>query len=144
MTATAAGSGNVWNPLPLPTGSPVVPQLPGNLPPALPTNGLGIGAIQNFGPLESRWQPTTGVVGVTGYSYQWGAVEWFLIPQTNPNAGNQQDMTVTDPETGSAPVPLYTLYRRQALLVPDNNLVNLATLTTGFAATRRRPWSSYP
>ena len=48
------------------------------------------------------WQPTTGVVGNHGYSYQWGAVEWFLIPQTNPNAGNQQDMTSQPhPETGT-------------------------------------------
>jgi prepilin-type N-terminal cleavage/methylation domain-containing protein len=123
FSASAAGSGNVWTP-PIPpatTGTPVVPQLPG---------GLGIGAIQTFGPPESRYQPPVGVASVTGYNYQWAAVAWFLQPQMNPTTG-QQDTTVVDPATGSQPVPLYTLYRRQCLLVPDNNLVALATTPIG-------------
>jgi len=123
FSASAAGSGNVWTP-PIPpatTGTPVVPQLPG---------GLGIGAIQTFGPPESRYQPPVGVASVTGYNYQWAAVAWFLQPQMNPTTG-QQDTTVVDPATGSQPVRLYTLYRRQCLLVPDNNLVALATTPIG-------------
>ncbi len=123
FSASAAGSGNVWIP-PVPpatTPTPVVPQLPG---------GLGIGAITAFGPPESRYQPLPGVAGVTGYNYQWAAVAWFLQPQINPTTG-QPDTTAPDPATGASPVPLYTLYRRQCLLVPDNNLVTLSTTPVG-------------
>jgi type II secretory pathway pseudopilin PulG len=130
LSASAAGSGNVWNPLPLPTGSPVVPQLPGNPTPPGPSLGLGIGAIQTFGPPESRYQPILGTPSVSGYNYQWGEVAWFLYPQKNPNTG-VQDTTVPDAATGAPATPLWTLDRRQRLLVPDNNLVSLATIPQG-------------
>jgi len=123
LSASAGGSGNVWFPPPLNT--PVVPQLPG---------GLGIGAIGSsvsasptFGPPESRYQPIVPVPSVSGYSYQWGEVAWFLQPQINPTT-LVQDTTVPDATTGVPAAPLYTLYRRQRLLVPDNNLVTLATV----------------
>jgi prepilin-type N-terminal cleavage/methylation domain-containing protein len=75
-------------------------------------------ATANFGPAESRYQLTSGGT----YNYQWAEVAWFMQPQINPSTG-VPDQTVLDPDTGSPPVPLYTLYRRQRLLVPDNNLV---------------------
>jgi hypothetical protein len=70
----------------------------------------------SFGPVEARLQSSA-------YSYQWAEVAWFLKPSINPATG-QQDVTAADPVTGAAGVPLYTLYRRQRLAVPDNSLVN--------------------
>ncbi len=128
LSASAAGSGNVWFPPPLNT--PVVPQLPGNPTPPGPSNGLGIGAIQAFGPPESRYQPILGTPSLSGYNYQWGEVAWFLHPQLNPNTG-VQDTTIPDATTGASATPLWTLYRRQRLLVPDNNLVSLSTTPIG-------------
>lgn len=89
--------------------------------------GAALGSIQTFGPPESRYQVTSGV---NTYNSQWAEVAWFLQPQINPTTG-QPDTTVIDPQstnpgTGTAPspgIPLFTLYRRQLLLVPDNNLV---------------------
>ncbi len=75
-----------------------------------------LNAITTFGPNEARYQ--TGA----SYNYQWGEVAWFLKPQTNPSTG-QQDTTANDPNTGAVAVPLYTLYRRQRVAVPDNSLV---------------------
>jgi prepilin-type N-terminal cleavage/methylation domain-containing protein len=103
--------------------------------------GSGNGAlsgIQTFGPPEARYQLTSG----GSYNYQWAEVAWFLQPQINPATG-QQDTTVADPQsidpsTKTAPAlprPLYTLYRRQCLLVPDNNLVTLGSFP-GIAATQ--------
>src|SRR5579875_174728 len=80
--------------------------------------GALLSTIQTFGPPESRYQLTSG----GSYNYQWAEVAWFLQPQINPTTG-QPDTTAPDPAAGSSPVPLYTLYRRQRLLVPDNNLV---------------------
>jgi type II secretory pathway pseudopilin PulG len=85
-----------------------VPQLP-----------LGMASVQTFGPPENRYQTSSGT-----YNYQWAEVEWFLKPQVNPTT-LLQDTTVIDPSTGAQALPLYTLYRRQRLLVPDNNLVSL-------------------
>jgi type II secretory pathway pseudopilin PulG len=65
-----------------------------------------------FGPPEARYQTATSG---GSYNYQWAAVAWFLQAQNNPTTKAQ------DTTTGS--IPLYTLYRRQALLVPDNTLV---------------------
>jgi hypothetical protein len=82
--------------------------------------GSGNGAlsgIQTFGPPEARYQLTSG----GSYNYQWAEVAWFLQPQINPTTG-QPDMTAPDVGTPNG-VPLFTLYRRQRLLVPDNNLV---------------------
>lgn len=62
------------------------------------------GLSGQFGPVESRYQGTSG----GSYNYQWAAVAWFL-----KSSGG----------TTSTGVPLYNLYRRQALLVPDNSLV---------------------
>lgn len=73
-------------------------------------------------PPEARYQTTSG----GSYNYQWAEVAWFLQPSINPTTG-QQDMTATDPVTGVVGVPLYTLYRRQRLAVPDNSQV--ATVT---------------
>jgi prepilin-type N-terminal cleavage/methylation domain-containing protein len=97
------------------------------------------GSIPAFGPSESRYQFTSGA---GAYNYQWAEVAWFLQPQINPATG-QQDTTVADPQsidpsTKTAPAlprPLYTLYRRQCLLVPDNNLVTLGSFP-GIAATQ--------
>jgi type II secretory pathway pseudopilin PulG len=107
MSASGLGSGLTVPPL---------PQLPG-----------GIASIQTFGPPESRYQSTIGA-----YNYQWAEVEWFLKPQLNPNTNPPlQDSTVADPTTGAQALPLYTLYRRQRLLVPDNNLVTMGTTPIG-------------
>jgi prepilin-type N-terminal cleavage/methylation domain-containing protein len=84
-------------------------------------------ASANFGPAEARYQGTSG----GAYNYQWAEVAWFLQPQINPTTllpdTTAPDPTVINPATGSPPfpgVPLYTLYRRQRLLVPDNSLVS--------------------
>lgn len=110
MSASAAGSGA------------------GNTPPYL------ISTIQSFGPQEARYQGTSG----GAYNYQWGEVAWFLQPQVNSTT-LLTDTTIPDPlsinpATGlppSPPLPLYTLYRRQRLLVPDNNLVSLDLVSKG-------------
>jgi prepilin-type N-terminal cleavage/methylation domain-containing protein len=60
-----------------------------------------------FGPLEARYQ------GTGAYRYQWAEVAYFLRPSLD--AQNQQDTA-----NGT---PLYSLYRRQRLAVPDNVLV---------------------
>jgi prepilin-type N-terminal cleavage/methylation domain-containing protein len=70
----------------------------------------------SFGPIEARLQSGS-------YSYQWAEVAWFLKQSINPATG-QQDLTAADPVSGAPGVPLYTLYRRQRLAVPDNSLVN--------------------
>ncbi|HTU21948.1 MAG TPA: prepilin-type N-terminal cleavage/methylation domain-containing protein [Gemmataceae bacterium] len=65
----------------------------------------GMAALSGlFGPAESRYQIESG----GSYNYQWAAVEWFLVGSGSSTVSG---------------VPLFTLYRRQALLVPDNNLV---------------------
>lgn len=76
--------------------------LSGGAPPAF------LASSASFGPTEARYQGTA-------YNYQWAEVAWFLVPQP--------DVTVTDPTTGSAPVTLWTLIRRQHLAVPDNSLI---------------------
>ena len=79
--------------------------------------GGGMAALSGlFGPAEARYQ-TSGNV----YNYQWGEIAWFLQPQTNPTTG-VQDVAIDQAAT-LPPTPLYTLYRRQRLLVPDNSLV---------------------
>ncbi|HEY7309082.1 MAG TPA: prepilin-type N-terminal cleavage/methylation domain-containing protein [Gemmataceae bacterium] len=90
--------------------------------------GAILSAIPTFGPTESRYQTTSG----GAYNYQWAEVAWFLQPSMNLTTG-AQDATVTDtqninPLTGQPyqPVPLWTLVRRQRLLVPDNSLVQPA------------------
>jgi prepilin-type N-terminal cleavage/methylation domain-containing protein len=93
--------------------------------------GAVLSTIQTFGPPESRYQLTSG----GSYNYQWAAIAWFLQPQINPTTG-VQDATAPDPLAGTAGVPLYTLYRRQCLLVPDNNLVTLATGGAGVPITQ--------
>ncbi|HTU89867.1 MAG TPA: hypothetical protein VMF69_07210, partial [Gemmataceae bacterium] len=78
-------------------------------------------ASASFGPAESRYQGTSG----GSYNYQWAEVAWFLQPQINPTTSTQ-DTTAPDPTVpalATGGVPLYTLYRRQCLLVPDNSLV---------------------
>jgi hypothetical protein len=83
-------------------------------------------ASANFGPPEARYQSTSG----GSYNYQWAEVAWFLKPSINPSTG-QQDTTAADPTAPTAtPVPLYTLYRRQRLAVPDNSLVTPALPAT--------------
>jgi prepilin-type N-terminal cleavage/methylation domain-containing protein len=77
-----------------------------------------LAASPSFGPPEARLQSNS-------YSYQWAEVAWFLKPSINPATG-KQDVTAADPITGAAGVPLYTLYRRQRLAVPENSLVNPA------------------
>jgi prepilin-type N-terminal cleavage/methylation domain-containing protein len=53
-------------------------------------------------------------VSGTTFNSQWAEVVYFLRPALDAN-GNQ--------ETAANGTPLFTLYRRQLLLVPDNNLV---------------------
>jgi type II secretory pathway pseudopilin PulG len=68
-----------------------------------------------FGPAEARYQTNAA------YNYQWGEVAWFLQPQIDPQTG-VQDVAVD--QTGLlTPTPLYTLFRRQRLLVPDNTAI---------------------
>jgi hypothetical protein len=76
--------------------------------------GAVLNGIATFGPPEARYQLTSGG---GSYNYQWAEVAWFMVAQL------PTDVTVTDPATGAAPQQLYTLYRRQRLLVPDNSLV---------------------
>lgn len=99
---------------------------------------LQMSAIQSFGPQEARYQGSSG----GAYNYQWAEVAWFLQPQVNL-VTLTTDTTVTDPMSinptpalpkfppPSTPLPLFTLYRRQRLLVPDNNLVSLDLVTKG-------------
>jgi prepilin-type N-terminal cleavage/methylation domain-containing protein len=97
-------------------------------------SGLGspllLNSIQTFGPLEARYQLTSGAAANLPYNSQWAAVAWFLQPQINPTT-LLQERTAPDPTAASLGTPLYTLYRRQCLLVPDNNLVTLASGGTG-------------
>jgi prepilin-type N-terminal cleavage/methylation domain-containing protein len=58
-----------------------------------------------FGPVEARYQ------GGSAYRNQWAEVAYFLRPAA--------------PET-AAGTPLYTLYRRQRVAVPENSLVTPA------------------
>jgi type II secretory pathway pseudopilin PulG len=80
--------------------------------------GTLLSTIPGIGPAESRYQVTSG----GAYNYQWAEVAWFLQPSMNPTTG-AQDVTVADAAAGTTPLPLWTLYRRQRLLVPDNSLV---------------------
>lgn len=85
----------------------------------LSASALGGGTVMStitaFNPPgEARYQLTSG----GAYNYQWAEVTWFLQPSG--------ETTVADPSTGSPPVALYTLYRRQRLLVPNNSLVQPA------------------
>ena len=89
---------------------------------------------------ESRYQVNTAANPT--YSYQWGEVAWFMQPSINP-ATLQQDTTAPDPVTGAAPVPLYTLYRRQRLAVLDNSLVPPQTTAT-LTANQLMEWSCWP
>ncbi len=88
--------------------------------------GTLLSGISSFGPPEARYQLTSGV---GSYNYQWAEVAWFLQPSISPTG--QPDTTVTDPTTGAAPQQLYTLYRRQRLLVPDNSLITQANTPPG-------------
>jgi type II secretory pathway pseudopilin PulG len=81
----------------------------------------------SFGPPEARYQSSS-------YNYQWAEVAWFLQPSINPVTG-QQDTTAPDLVTGTPGVPLYTLYRRQRLAVPDNSLVAPIPYSPATAAT---------
>lgn len=88
---------------------------------------LLMSAIQTFGPPEARYQATSG----GAYNFQWGEVAWFLQPQVNPTTLTQ-DATIADPVAGTPTgLPLFTLYRRLRLLVPDNNLVSLDLVSKG-------------
>lgn len=71
-----------------------------------------------FGPPEARYQTNAA------YNFQWGEVAWFLQPQVDPTTG-VQDVAIDQAAT-LPPTPLYTLYRRQRLLVPDNSFVTPA------------------
>ncbi len=80
--------------------------------------GQVLGMLNTFGPNEARYQPLVQNPATAVYNYQWADVAWFLQAQADPNTGIQ--------DTTSGGVPLWTLYRRQRLAVPDNNLVNTA------------------
>lgn len=82
-----------------------------------------LAASNLFGPSESRYQTTS-------YNYQWGEVTWFLQQSLNPST-LAPETTPPDPLTGAPGVQLYTLYRRQRLAVPDNNLVTQANTPPG-------------
>lgn len=79
---------------------------------------------------EARYQLTSGV---GTYNYQWAEVAWFLQPSIN-TATASVDMTNPDPAAASAPVPLYTLYRRQRLLVPNNKYVTPTQQFNGYSS----------
>jgi prepilin-type N-terminal cleavage/methylation domain-containing protein len=76
-------------------------------------------SVASFGPAESRYQITTPGL----YNYQWAEVAWFLQPSVNPTT-----LTV---DTTPGGIPLFTLFRRQRLLVPDNNLVQANAVPPG-------------
>jgi hypothetical protein len=95
---------------------------------------------------ESRYQ-VNGAANPT-YSYQWGEVAWFLLPSINPTT-NQSDTTSPDQAAMNQsanlqgnPVQLFTLYRRQRLAVPDNNLVPPQPLTA-LTANQLLEWSCW-
>lgn len=74
----------------------------------------GMAALSGqFGPPEARYQ--VAATSGASYNYQWAEIDWFMQPSG--------DTTAPDQTTGTQGVPLYNLYRRQRLLVPDNNLV---------------------
>ncbi|HWG42213.1 MAG TPA: prepilin-type N-terminal cleavage/methylation domain-containing protein [Gemmataceae bacterium] len=73
--------------------------------------GAILSGITSFGPPEARYQATSG----GSYNYQWAEVAWFMVAQP--------DTTIADPTTGAPAQQLFTLFRRQHLLVPDNSLV---------------------
>jgi prepilin-type N-terminal cleavage/methylation domain-containing protein len=60
-----------------------------------------------FGPAEARYQ------GGTAYRNQWAEVAYFLRPAVDAN---------NHPDTANG-TPLFSLYRRQRVAVPDNGLV---------------------
>jgi hypothetical protein len=60
-----------------------------------------------LGSAEARFQ------SATAYRWQWAEVAWFLRPAVNSEG-------VQDTANGT---PLYSLFRRQRLAVPDNSLV---------------------
>jgi hypothetical protein len=74
-----------------------------------PLPALGLGAP------DRRYQDTPNT-----YNAQWAEVEYFLRPVPDAT-GKQQDSAGNPP---SIPTPLFALYRRQQLAVPDNSLVN--------------------
>jgi prepilin-type N-terminal cleavage/methylation domain-containing protein len=80
-------------------------KVPSPSPLTSPTSGLGL--------LTSRYEnlDTTG----STFNSQWAEVVYFLRPAIDPNTGAQ--------ETAANGTPLFTLYRRQLLLVNDNNLI---------------------
>jgi hypothetical protein len=63
-----------------------------------------------LGAPDRRYQDTPNT-----YNAQWAEVEYFLRPVLDAT-GNQQD--------NAGGTPLFALYRRQQLAVPDNSLVN--------------------
>jgi prepilin-type N-terminal cleavage/methylation domain-containing protein len=87
----------------VPSPSPLVP-LTGPNPP--------------MGPLTARYENLDG--NGTTFNSQWAEVVYFLRPALDSN-GIQENANGT---------PLYTLYRRQLLLVNDNNLVQQYNATT--------------
>ncbi len=73
-----------------------------------------------LGPRPARYEDLDS--NLSTFTSQWAEVVYFLRPAVD-NLGNQ--------ETANGQ-PLFTLYRRQLLLVPDNNLIQT---TTGAQAT---------
>jgi hypothetical protein len=73
---------------------------------AVPSNS----PLLALGQPDSRYQETAG--GVTSYNSQWAEIAWFLRPN-GKNAGSQ---------------PLFTLYRRQRVVVPSTMLMNAGNL----------------
>lgn len=65
-----------------------------------------------LGPLTARYEDLDAV-NLTTYNSQWAEVVYFLRPSLD-NQGNQETANGT---------PLFTLYRRQLVLVPDNSLL---------------------
>jgi len=65
-------------------------------------------------PTDSRYQAS----GSGSYTSQWAEVAYFLRANG--------DMTGGTPGTMNPPLPMFSLYRRARLLVPNNQLVNYA------------------
>jgi len=74
---------------------------------AVPANS----PLRSLGTPDSRYQDTNANGTLASYNSQWAEVAWFLRP-TGTTAGAQ---------------PLFTLYRRQRVVVPSTVLVIVAT-----------------
>src|SRR5262249_9646567 len=117
-----------WMSVPVPTGWPPVP--PGTTPPTVARNQLELQGPSDF---------QQGSLMLS----QWSEVIWFLWPmtETDPATGNPRQLTATVSDNPGVvqPVPLWSLHRRQRLILDGNNAnINRANLVPS------ANWNYYP